>query len=75
MKVLEGHLTATDKKAVKAILDKGLFSGRVGKADYFIGKGVNVFYVSKMVIDKGLIPVVGSKPRLSTYKSTIEYAQ
>jgi len=69
MKIIEGHLTEKDKKSIKAIMEKGLMNGRVGKADYFITKGVERFYVSKCIIDKGMIPVQGSKLRMSTYKS------
>jgi len=69
MKVIEGHLTENDKKSIKAIMDKGLMSGKVGKSTYHITKGVERFHVSKCKIDRGMIPVEGSKLRLSIYKS------
>jgi hypothetical protein len=65
IKVLSGHLTVTDKRAVKHMIEKKIWKGRVGKSDWFIkdlGK----------IKDKGLVPVAGTKFRISTYKSTIE---
>ena len=47
--------------------------GRVGKSDWFIkdlGKGK--YDITQKIKDKGLVPVAGTKFRISTYKSTIE---
>ena len=43
MKVLTGHLTQTEKKAIKAILQAGLISGRVGRKDYVLSKENGVY--------------------------------
>ena len=69
MKVIEGHLTATDKKAIKAILSANLFSGKVGKKDYYLTVTGGIYTVKQIVKDKGLIPVPGSALRLSIYTS------
>jgi hypothetical protein len=69
MNIIEGHLTATDKKAIKAILSSGLTSGRVGKKDYFLTVTDGIYTVKQIVKDRGLIPVPGSEFRLSTYTS------
>ena len=73
IKVLSGHLTATDKRAVKHMIEKEIWKGRVGKSDWFIkdlGKGT--YDITQKIKDKGLVPVAGTKFRISTYKSTIE---
>lgn len=69
MKIIEGHLTATDKKALNAILSAKLDAGKVGKAQYFVKLENGVYFVNKIVKDRGLIPVAGSPLRLSSYKS------
>jgi phage-related tail protein len=73
IKVLSGHLTTTDKRAVKHMIEKEIWKGRVGKSDWFIkdlGKGK--YDITQKIKDKGLVPVAGTKFRISTYKSTIE---
>lgn len=71
--VLDGHLTPGNKKAIKAILEQSLTAGKVGKASYFLtAEGSNVYKVAIQVMDRGLIPVPGSKLRLSTYTSKIK---
>jgi hypothetical protein len=73
IKVLSGHLTATDKRAVKHMIEKEIWKGRVGKSDWFIkdlGKGK--YDITQKIKDKGLVPVAVTKFRISTYKSTIE---
>lgn len=77
MKVIEGHLTAVDKKAVKAILDAGQYSGKVGRATYklvsgSIENGIEEIVVEKFIKDRGLIPVPGSPFRISKYVSKIQ---
>jgi len=69
MKVIEGHLTATDKKAIQAILNSGAGAGQVGKASFHITSENGVYTVIKSVMDRGLIPVPGSARRLSRYTS------
>jgi hypothetical protein len=70
MKVLTGHLTNTDKKAVTAIMEAGLNAGKVGKATYYISNTGTLFTVKKVIKDRGLIPCAGSSLRFSTYTST-----
>jgi hypothetical protein len=70
MKVLTGHLTATDKKAVLAILNAGLEAGKVGSKTYFILIENGVYSVKYQKKDRGLIPTAGSQLRISTYNST-----
>lgn len=67
MKILTGHLTTTDKKAINAILEAGLLSGRVGKANYFLTQLNGTYSVCKQIKDRGLIPVAGSELRISKY--------
>ncbi len=72
IKVLSGHLTVTDKRAIKHMIEKEIWQGRVGKSDWFIkdlGKGK--YDITQKIKDKGLVPVRGTKFRISTYKSTI----
>jgi len=70
MKILTGHLTATEKNIVKTMLAQGLTEGSVRKVNYHLSEesGVHTCTIKKM--DKGLIPIPGSALRLSTYKST-----
>lgn len=71
MKVTNGHLTQTEKKAVKAIMDSGLKAGRIGKKTYQLSIEGNVLSVVILVMDRGLVPVPGSPLRLSKYSSTV----
>ena len=72
MKVLTGHLTATDKKAIKAIMEAGLMKGKVGRKSYFITKSGDVYSVKYTIMDRGMISVPGSPLRLSTYSSSFK---
>lgn len=72
MRVIEGHLTETDKRAIKAILSQGQMSGKVGSKTYFLSKSGKEYTVKYQVKDRGLIPVPGSGFRLSTYTSKFE---
>jgi hypothetical protein len=72
VKVETGHLTSRDKRVIQTMIDSGTFEGRSGKTDYYItDMGGGRYEVIQKIIDKGLMPVPGSKPRLSTYKSII----
>ena len=72
MKVTQGSLTAGNKKAIKAIIDSGKFSGRVGNTDYFIVKiEAKKYSVVFHKMDRGL-GFIGDKKRLSTYKALFE---
>ncbi len=72
MKVLTGHLTATEKKVVKQIIQNSWNYGKVGLKTYFVEKNNDVFNVKIQIVDRGLIPCPGSKLRLSTYLSIIK---
>lgn len=70
--MLSGHLTATEKKVVKLMLSKNMMSGRVNNKDYFLTDiGDGKWEVVLKYMDRGLIPVPGTKLRLSTYRSVI----
>jgi hypothetical protein len=72
IKIIDGHLTATDKKAIQAILAAGLMEGKVGKSSYFISKNANLYTVKQVIKDRGIMPVPGSQLRWSTYTSTFQ---
>jgi len=72
IKVLSGHLTATDKRVVAHMIEKEIWQGSVGKSNWFIKElGNGKYDITQQVKDKGLVPVPGSKFRISTYKSKI----
>jgi hypothetical protein len=73
MKVIEGHLTATNKKAIKAILSAGLTSGKVGRISYFLFLTDGIWTVKIQQKDRGIMPVAGSPLRLSTYVAQFIY--
>jgi len=70
MKTLTGHLTATNKRHIKAIIDANLLEGRINKTSYFLSKKDDVFMVKIQCVDRGLIPCIGSPLRISTYTHT-----
>lgn len=74
MKTLTGHLTAHDKKAIKAIMERGFSAGTVGKKQYYLIQDNYLssknYTVKIRVMDRGLIPCPGSALRQSTYTST-----
>jgi len=72
IKVIDGHLTAKDKRVVLQIIKNGPNPAKAGKAVYEIKPDGDFYIVIKKQMDRGLIPVPGSKLRLSTYKSTIQ---
>lgn len=69
MKIISGHLTTSDKKAIKAILDIGLNSGKVGKKKYFLTEEKGIYTVKYQQKDRGLIQCGGSELRISTYSA------
>ncbi|QEM07897.1 hypothetical protein DIU31_031960 [Mucilaginibacter rubeus] len=70
--VINGHLTAKDKAAIKALLAAGLTIGKVGRKTYSIAENNGLYAVSYKIRDKGLVPVPGSAYRLSTYSATFK---
>jgi len=72
MKVLTGHLTATEKSVIKQMLSLKLTSGRTPKKIYHISQNEDIYTVVIQQNDRGLIPVSGSQLRTSKYKSTFK---
>ena len=70
MTTLTGHITQTEKKAIKAILNANLMSGKVGIKNYFLSLTDGIYTVKVQQNDRGLMPVGGSELRVSTYTST-----
>jgi len=69
MKVLTGHLTATNKKHIKAILAAGLTEGKINRITYYLTRLEGVYVVEYRQNDRGL-GFIGSELRESTYKAT-----
>jgi len=71
MKVLTGHLTKTEKKAIMAILHLGFMEGQVKNRSYFMtfNNKSGVYTVKIQQKDRGLAPCHGSELRISTYTS------
>lgn len=67
MKVIQGHLTAHDKKAIKAILNLNLAAGVVNRKTYHLFNNGDNYTVKITQKDRGLIPCAGSQLRESTY--------
>lgn len=67
-----GHLTSTQKQAIRAILNKGLMQGRVGRTDYFLSTNDNRTYTAK--IRKAERAMIGSplRPTTSNHTFTVE---
>lgn len=72
MKVLTGHLTATEKNAIKQMLHLGLTCGKTPKKMYHLVLNEDIYTVTIEQQDRGLIPVPGSELRKSKYKSTFK---
>ena len=70
MKVLTGHLTATERKVVKAMIanDWNFAETKTMRFELTFGGGVYVLKTSKR--DRGMIPCGGSELRTSVYVST-----
>lgn len=54
IKVLTGHLTQTQKKAIKVILNAGLMSGKVGMINYFLSEKDEIYSVRTVRVNKTL---------------------
>lgn len=72
MKVLTGHLTQANIKAINAILSNNLMAGKVSNTDYFLSLNDCIYTVTFFKKDRGLIPVAGSELRLSKYTATFK---
>lgn len=64
--VTKGYLTNVEKKAINAILNAGMASGRVGRKDYFIKKIGDGYMVSIVEKDNSLVL---TKDKLKVSKS------
>ena len=71
MRVLEGHITATEKKHIKAILDAKLMEGKIGRKVYFLSEENGVYTVKVKENGRGF-GWIGSelKEQVSTSKFT-----
>jgi len=70
MKVLTGHLTDTNKKAIKAMFAANILQAKVNNVYYSITESNGVYKVIKCKMDRGMIPCGGSELRMSKYVST-----
>ena len=69
MKVIEGHLTATNKTHVKAILFAKMNRAKVNSIVYSLNLENGVYTVTIEKKDRGLVPVPGSPFRISKSKA------
>jgi hypothetical protein len=49
IKTIDGHLTATEKKAINAIIKAGLTQGKVNRKEYYLTKKDNGIFLVKIV--------------------------
>ena len=70
MKVLTGHLTATEKRHIKALFEANLMAGKINRKMYFITENAGVYTVKVSQRDRGMMPVPGSPLRISVNTST-----
>jgi hypothetical protein len=69
MKVLSGHLTATEKKHIKAILDQKLMTGKIGRKSYWLSLNEGLYTVKVIQNDRGW-GWIGAELRQSVYTHT-----
>ncbi len=70
MKVVTGHLTATNKAHIKHLLGINVLSAKIGRINYHITRGPDAYNVNMVVKDRGLIPCPGSALRDRTTSAT-----
>lgn len=75
MKVVKGYLTQTQKSSIEELFKRNLFSGKIGRTNYFITPLQGIQYEIKIVRNDRGIGWVGSELRTSTYTYIIERAQ
>lgn len=70
---ISGHLTATNKRHIKAILEAKLMEARINNTTYYLQKEEEIYTVKISKRDRGLIPCPGSALRTSinTYQFAI----
>lgn len=75
---IRGHLTSTNIRHIKAILQAGRMEGKINRITYFLTyEQPGLWSVKYFQKDRGLMPVPGSKLRLSEYHAqfTATYRQ
>jgi len=76
IKVIEGHLTAMEKRIIKSMLEQGLFEGCVNKINYYITARFtpNQYTITIQKYDYGLIRAYGqTEKKLSSYSHVVEF--
>jgi hypothetical protein len=70
MKVLTGHITATERKVINAMIENGWETAQTKMltCQLVFANGVYTFKTKKR--DRGMIPCAGSELRTSIYTST-----
>jgi hypothetical protein len=71
MKVLTGHLTATNKKHIKAILEADLLKARINTIDYFLSLKNDIYTVKTAQKDRGF-GFIGNEFRITIYTATFK---
>jgi hypothetical protein len=66
METLSGHLTATNKKHIKAILDAKMTEAKVNTINYFLTLEDSVYTVKVVQADKSIV----FGPKIRTDKAT-----
>lgn len=72
MKVLTGYLTQTQKSSIEELFKRNLFSGKIGRTNYFITPLEGNQYSIKIVVNDRGLGWIGEKLRTSTYTYIIE---
>jgi hypothetical protein len=70
MKVLTGHITATERKAVNAMIANGWQFAETKSMQFELTAANGVYSLKTKKRDRGLIPCAGSAIRTSVYVST-----
>jgi hypothetical protein len=69
---ITGHLTATEKNAIRQMIDLKLKSGKTPRKLYHLSLKEDVYTVSIQENNRGLIPCAGSELRQTTNKATFK---
>jgi hypothetical protein len=69
MQTITGHLTATEKKHITAILNANLMQGKVNRKNYFLTLTDNVYTV---LVTQNSTQWCETKPRITTNKHTFK---
>lgn len=66
IQTISGHLTATNKTHIRAILEANLMEGKINNTNYHLQKEGEIYTAKISKKDRGLIPCPGSQLRMST---------